>query len=195
MARYAQAELDDLKAGNHLRRTTRRTSRPTSCRRPSSGRAPKQAPGIGGFGYKKDGREPGNKPDSAPSDQVTPQAVTASDWKRRWRGEKRRTGVLHPSGERRNDAEKARDELQGSLERAKSAVRFEAPRAAPRNSVLPSADQGRVPGRRPSRPIREGVGEEAPGQKGGGRRPATPGSWEAESRAATRPCSCGRRGR
>ena len=50
---------------------------------------------MGGFGYKKTAvKRPGNKPDGAPSDQVTPQAVTASDWKRRWREEKRRADVL-----------------------------------------------------------------------------------------------------
>ena len=162
---------------------------------------PKQAPRVvGGFGYKKTAvKRPGNKPDGAPSDQVTPQAVTASDWKRRWREEKRRADVLHSQlakvREQCNDAEKARDELQGSLERAKSAVRFERHRAqSAKGSVLPKR-AAKVVSRaspEPPRSVKKASAKKAPAtKKVAAVRPATPGSWESEeSETTTRPCSC-----
>ena len=149
---------------------------------------PKQAPRVvGGFGYKKTAvKRPGNKPDGAPSDQVTPQAVTASDWKRRWREEKRRADVLHSQlakvREQCNDAEKARDELQGSLERAKSAVKFERHRAARAkgSQLLPRKNAKVVSMKSPEPPASVKKKKASATKKVAAVRPATPGSWESE---------------
>ncbi|CAH0370813.1 unnamed protein product [Pelagomonas calceolata] len=189
----AQAELDDLKAQQPLDQEDDEEDFAPDFVPPSvvqRAEPPKQAPRVvGGFGYKKTAvKRPGNKPDGAPSDQVTPQAVTASDWKRRWREEKRRADVLHSQlakvREQCNDAEKARDELQGSLERAKSAVRFERHRAQrAKGSVLPKR-AAKVVSRaspEPPRSVKKASAKKAPAtKKVAAVRPATPGSWESE---------------
>jgi len=188
----AQLELDDLKAQQPLEEDDEEDFAPDFVP-PSVVRnadPPKQAPRVvGGFGYKKTAvKRPGNKPDGAPSDQVTPQAVTASDWKRRWREEKKRADVLHSQlakvREQCSDAEKARDELQGSLERAKSAVRFERHRAQrAKGSVLPKR-AAKVVSRaspEPPRSVKKASAKKAPAtKKVAAVRPATPGSWESE---------------
>ena len=158
----AQLELDDLKAQQPLEEDDEEDPAPDFVPPSVSykGHAPpKQAPRVvGGFGYKKTAvKRPGNKPDGAPSDQVTPQAVTASDWKRR--GARRKDGPTSCTPNSRRCESNVMTprrpvmKLQGSLERAKSAVKFERHSAQRAKGVGPASARPRsCPGRRPSRP-------------------------------------------
>jgi len=147
---------------------------------------------VGCFGYKRTAvKKPGKQQDGAVSTDHAPSIVTAADWKKRWREEKKRADVLHAQlrGERERaaDAEKKKGELEASLERAKSSVRFERHRAE-------RAKGGHaVPKRRPGAKVVSVASPEPPQAPPSSKkkkpaslkakpvaavRPATPGSWD-----------------